>query len=464
MNKLVVGKNAVIDIPEDFGGVNYMVLGAPGSGKTRYLLEPLLLQMNKQSHIIVDIKGSLYDDLHKRLEKNGYETKVFDFINFNCDHYNPIEFVYSEEDALALATAIIGVPAEKEDPFWKNNAINVLTALIGYAADYRYYAQYYRKFDQIHPKDCHLNFDQMKPGKPLGLPTVLKLLPEVNEEDYAYKNALRHRIAESTPEGTSWWPCERLALYDASLTTKTAQTILMSIQSETNAFISERIEQMMLDNDFDPLRLSARKTAIFIQLKDYDASLHQVASLMITQAVNALIEYAGNDCLEIPVQIWMDDCGSYSVPHLTDYLACCRSRGIGFTLLCQSEHQLLSKYGDINGETIVQCCHTYIYMGGEDRTSAIRISERGNVMLADILSMDRRSMYIIQQGQKLNKVLKHDEYSKQALEQTCQLSPAELEKEYWAIDPEYVSEEEIMDHELKCGHYLMLKDGTLIPN
>lgn len=76
---------------------------------------------------------------------------------------------------------------------------------------------------------------------------------------------------------------------------------------------------------------------------------------MINQAVNKLIEEAGTSHLDIPVQIWTDDCGSYVIPSLAQYMSCCRSRGIGFSLLCQSEHQLREAYGASEAETIIQC-------------------------------------------------------------------------------------------------------------
>ncbi|MGF0144034.1 hypothetical protein [Sharpea azabuensis] len=73
MEKMRVGKDAYMGLPDNFGGVNHMIVGAPGSGKTRYLLEPMLLQMNTYSHLIVDIKDSLYPRLHKSLEDMAYD-------------------------------------------------------------------------------------------------------------------------------------------------------------------------------------------------------------------------------------------------------------------------------------------------------------------------------------------------------------------------------------------------------
>ena len=112
----------------------------------------------------------------------------------------------------------------------------------------------------------------------------------------------------------------------------------------------------------------------------------------------------------------MDDCGSYVIPRLTQYMSCCRSRGIGFSLLCQSEHQLRHAYGDSEAETIIQSCHAYFYLGGEDRNSSSRISVRANVLQSDVLSMNSSSMYLIQQGHKARRIAKFNENEKNAYE------------------------------------------------
>jgi type IV secretion system protein VirD4 len=360
--------------------------------------------MNHHSHIIVDIKGALYEQLHTKLEKNGYHIHIFDFISFNHEHYDPIAFVHSQEDALVLASALIPKLESVENAdFWSAISINVLTALIGYArlGEIRKYGN----------------------RKSLSLPETLKLVPLLATQDSEYCNALIGKIARNHPQREKWWTCQRLAGL-AGKSPKTEESIVLTIQALTNAFSGDSVEKMLAYNDFDPLACGKEKTAIFIQLKDYDTSLHQLAALMIMQSLNALIKCAGNGHLDVPVQIWMDDCGSYTIPHLTNYLACCRSRGIGFTLLCQSEHQLRVLYGDMNGETITQCCRNYIYMGGEDVTSAKRIALRGSV-----LAKKEEKMFIIEQGQKLKMALKLDEESKIEIEKDCQLSKQALEEE-----------------------------------
>lgn len=429
MEKMRVGKDAYMDLPDNFGGVNHIIVGAPGSGKTRYLLEPMLLQMNTCSHLIVDIKGSLYPRLHESLEDMGYETEIYDFIHMTGSHYNPLEFINSEEDALELAMAIIGRPTNREDPFWKQNAISLITGMIGYGVYFKHHKSIYLDNEDVLNRKSFTSVANRRMLLPvlkstsnnntLNLGFLLDMLAEapVDSENGINPTFIERFELLNKEFGGNWWPYKRIvSSIGGGMSGRTASSIIVTLMSETYAYRSDAIKKMMKKNDFHPEELGYKKKAIFIQLKDYDASLHPVAALMINQAVNRLVEEAGASRLEVPVQIWMDDCGSYVIPSLTQYMSCCRSRGIGFSLLCQSEHQLREAYGASEAETLIQCCHAYFYLGGEDHNSSLRISIRANVMQSDVLSMNRSSMYLIQQGHKARRVAKFNEDEKNAYE------------------------------------------------
>ena len=427
-DRIEIGMNSYMMTPENFGGVNHMILGAPGTGKTRYLLEPMLLQMSNASHIIVDIKGSLYDRLNDRLVDSGYRTECYDFIDMEGLCYNPIEEVHSEEDALAVATAIAGRTSGVEDPFWNRSVINILAAVIGYGAEFRKHHGRYMKVEErlyntgtIGRREYMRNFrmmDEIPEGEPLGLPFVIDMIAEcsgINEpgqDPTTVEERFHMLMAYMDPE---WWPGKRFRAFTAA-SDRTISSIIATFSSLTNAFRTEAMRRILSRSHFSVDSFAREKKAVFIQLKDYDTSLHQVAAIMITQAINGLLRIAGKGHLDIPVQVWMDDCGSYVVPGLSDKMSCCRSRGIGFTLLCQSEHQLRSGYGHDEAETIIQCCHSYFYLGGEDYESTHRISVRGDLPQSEILAMDREYMYLIQQGQRLRRIRKMDESEKMRVE------------------------------------------------
>ena len=86
---------------------NVLVIGGSGSGKTRYLLKPNLMQCHS-SYVITDPKGSLLIECGHLLEKKKYQIRFFNTINFKKSlHYNPFHYIHSEKDILKLANVLI---------------------------------------------------------------------------------------------------------------------------------------------------------------------------------------------------------------------------------------------------------------------------------------------------------------------------------------------------------------------
>ena len=115
---------------------NILVVGGSGSGKTRFFLKPNLMQMHA-SYVVTDPKGTVLIECGKMLEKNGYEIKVLNTINFKKSmHYNPFAYLRSEKDILKLVqTIIVNTKGEGEkaaEDFWVKAERLYYTALIGY--------------------------------------------------------------------------------------------------------------------------------------------------------------------------------------------------------------------------------------------------------------------------------------------------------------------------------------------
>ena len=117
-----------------------LVIGGSGSGKTRYVLKPNLLQCTSSSYpvsfVVTDPKGDLVVDTGKVLQRNGYRIKILNTINFKKSmHYNPFAYIHSEKDILKLVTALISNTrgdGKGGDPFWEKAETLLYTALIGY--------------------------------------------------------------------------------------------------------------------------------------------------------------------------------------------------------------------------------------------------------------------------------------------------------------------------------------------
>jgi len=119
---------------------NMLVIGGSGSGKTRFVLKPNLMQCRSKdypvSFVVTDPKASILIECGRMLRRHGYRIKVLNTINFKKSmHYNPFSYIKAEKDILKLVTTLIAnTKGEKKggDEFWEKSEILLYTALIAY--------------------------------------------------------------------------------------------------------------------------------------------------------------------------------------------------------------------------------------------------------------------------------------------------------------------------------------------
>ncbi len=126
--------------PKTARNKNVLIVGGSGSGKTRFWLKPNLLQCTSQTYptsfVVTDPKGDIVVSCGHVLQKNGYQVKILNSLNFKKSmHYNPFAYIRSEKDILKLVTTLItNTKGEGKagDDFWVKAETLLYTALIGY--------------------------------------------------------------------------------------------------------------------------------------------------------------------------------------------------------------------------------------------------------------------------------------------------------------------------------------------
>ena len=119
---------------------NVLIIGGSGSGKTRFWLKPNLMQCTSKdfptSFVVTDPKGSIVCECGKLLQRNQYQIKILNTINFKKSmHYNPFAYIHSEKDILKLVTTLIANTKGEQkggDEFWTKAETLLYCALIGY--------------------------------------------------------------------------------------------------------------------------------------------------------------------------------------------------------------------------------------------------------------------------------------------------------------------------------------------
>ena len=337
---------------------NILVVGGSGSGKTRFFLKPNLMQMHS-SYVVTDPKGTVLVECGKMLEKNGYDIKVLNTINFKKSmHYNPFAYLRSEKDILKLVQTIIantkGEGEKSSEDFWVKAERLYYTALIGYL--------YYEAPEE------EQNFE-----------TLLAFIDasEVREEDENFKNAVDYIFDALEKEKPNHFAVKQYRKYKLA-SGKTAKSILISCGARLAPFDIEELKNLMEYDEMGLDTIGDKKTALFIIISDTDDTFNFVVAMMYTQLFNLLCDkaddvYGGR--LPVHVRCLLDEFSNIGqIPKFEKLIATIRSREISASIILQAKSQLKAIYKD-NADTITGNCDSELFLGGKEGTTIKELSE-----------------------------------------------------------------------------------------
>ena len=357
---------------------NILVVGGSGSGKTRFVLKPNLLQMHS-SYVVTDPKGSIVNECGAALlrgapkldahgqplkDKDGhviyepYRIKIFNTINFHkSQHYNPFAYIHDEKDVLKLVTTLIANTkgeGKGGDEFWEKSEKLLYSALIGY----------------IHYE---------APEEEQNFATLLEMLNsmEVREDDEEFKNPVDlifDGLEERDPDHFAVRQYKKYKLAAG----KTAKSILVSCGARLAPFDIKELREITSYDELELDTLGDRKTALFLIMSDTDATFNFLISMVYTQMFNLLCEkaddvYGGR--LPVHVRCLIDEAANIGqIPNLEKLVATIRSREISACLVLQAKSQLKAIYKD-NADTIIGNMDSQIFLGGAEKSTLKDLNE-----------------------------------------------------------------------------------------
>ncbi len=357
---------------------NILVVGGSGSGKTRFVLKPNLLQMHS-SYVVTDPKGSIVNECGATLlrgapkldahgqplkDKDGhviyepYRIKIFNTINFHkSQHYNPFAYIHDEKDVLKLVTTLIANTkgeGKGGDEFWEKSEKLLYSALIGY----------------IHYE---------APEEEQNFATLLEMLNsmEVREDDEEFKNPVDlifDGLEERDPDHFAVRQYKKYKLAAG----KTAKSILVSCGARLAPFDIKELREITSYDELELDTLGDRKTALFLIMSDTDATFNFLISMVYTQMFNLLCEkaddvYGGR--LPVHVRCLIDEAANIGqIPNLEKLVATIRSREISACLVLQAKSQLKAIYKD-NADTIIGNMDSQIFLGGAEKSTLKDLNE-----------------------------------------------------------------------------------------
>jgi len=337
---------------------NVLVVGGSGSGKTRFFLKPNLMQMHS-SYVVTDPKGTVLVECGKMLEKNGYEIKVLNTINFKKSmHYNPFAYLRSEKDILKLVQTIMantkGEGEKSTEDFWTKAERLYYTALIGYL--------YYEAPEEEQNFESLLAFIDAS---------------EVREEDENFKNAVDYIFDALEKEKPNHFAVKQYRKYKLAAG-KTAKSILISCGARLAAFDIEELRNLMEYDEMGLDTIGDKKTALFIIISDTDDTFNFVVAMMYTQLFNLLCDKADDEYggrLPVHVRCLLDEFSNIGqIPKFEKLIATIRSREISASIILQAKSQLKAIYKD-HSDTILGNCDSELFLGGKEGTTIKELSE-----------------------------------------------------------------------------------------
>lgn len=335
----------------DDGENHTLIMGASGSGKTWAILDSLvkILGRRGESMIITDPKGEIYENNANMLRERGYKVII---LNFRDPKYgacwNPFSYPYrlwkegnhdkSQELLEDLGNNILIDPNNKAEPFWENNAADYFTGLaLGLFEDA--------------PDESQVNLNSINLMHSMGEDRI-GATKYINEY-FKFKDPLSGAYVSAS------------STINAPADTRGGVTSVF--KQKIRIFSSrEELSKMLSRSDFDLRDIGREKTALFIKIHDEKTTYHALATILVKQIYESLIEVAqtedGNK-LKIRTNFLLDEFAN--MPALKDVesmVTASRSRRIRFTFVIQNFSQLNKVYGKEVAETIKGNCGNMIYL------------------------------------------------------------------------------------------------------
>lgn len=339
---------------------NVVAIGGSGSGKTRFVIKPNMLQMNA-SFVCTDPKGTIVNEIGMALKNIGkYKIKILNTVNFSRSmRYNPLAYVENEQDILKLVETIIantGGQGGGDQDFWVKS-------------EKLLYQSYLSLIISKFPKEEQ------------NLGTLIDLLSysTVREDDEDYKNPIDYLFEALEKEDSNHFGVKQYRAYKLAAG-KTAKSILISCATRLAPLNIPAVRDLLSKDELDLKTLGdkGRKTALFVIVPDTDATFNFIVAIMYSQLFNMLCtiadeKYKGS--LPTHVRFMLDEFANIGlIPNFEKLIATIRSRNISATIILQAMSQLKTIYKE-SADTIIGNCDTSIFLGGKEPETVKALSE-----------------------------------------------------------------------------------------
>jgi type IV secretion system protein VirD4 len=344
--------------------VHSLCIGATRSGKTRTVVLQTIgtLALAGESMVISDPKGELNQYTAPYLDRIGYRVITIDFKNpLKSTRYNFLQPIIDAVDEGNIPKAIDKtwdltsqlVGEAKGERIWTDGEASIIASSI--------MSVVYDNKDRLNKKYQNMTnvfyFISEMCKTINGKMPIIEYIKTLKQSHPA-RGLLS--ISEVAPDKT------RGSFYTAALTT-------------LRLFTNPLINSMTNTSDYDPNKLGEEKTALFIVLPDEKTTYYSLASLLVSQHYELLVNEADKrgGRLKRRVNFILDEYGNFA--KIADFgakLTVGGGRGIRFNLFVQSFAQIDEKYCKEIAKTIKGNCENWIYLQADDLETLEEISKK----------------------------------------------------------------------------------------
>ena len=332
----------------DNGESHTLVIGATGSGKTAGIINPTvkMLMKARESMIISDPKGEIYEDNSGIMRELGYQIIILNFRDpqkGNCWNPYHLPYKYQKEGNFDKANELLNdlslnivVDGQGQDPFWQNSAASYLTGLS------------LALFEDAPEEEININ--------------SVNLMMTTGEDKYGASNYLKEYFHAKDPASPAC--INALGTVDAPNETKGGVVSVLKDKVKTLA-VTKNLSEMLSKSDFEMDSIGEKPTAVFMIIQDEKTTYHSLATIFVKQCYESLINVAQQRGGKLPVRtnFLLDEFPNMpKFKDITTMVTAARSRQIRFTFIIQNFAQLKQNYGDHDAETIRGNCGNLIYL------------------------------------------------------------------------------------------------------
>ena len=334
----------------DNGEYHNLVIGATGSGKTQTIIFPTVevLAKHRESMIITDPKGEIYEQTSNMLRDKGYEVLVLNFRDpqaGNC--WNPMTLPYkiykegNQDKAIELlddlaANILYEEKSGNADPFWEKTSADYFSGLT------------LALFDDAEEDQVNLN--------------SISLMTTVGEEKFGGSTYMKEYFSMMDPSGAAYTNASGTIMAPS----ETKGSIISVFKQKIKLFATrDNLSEMLSHSDVDLGSIGEKPTVLYIVIQDEKKTYHSLVTILLKQCYETLIGTAQKHGGKLPVRtnFLLDEFANMPpLKDITTMITAARSRQIRFTMIIQNFAQLDQVYGKENAETIRGNCGNTIYL------------------------------------------------------------------------------------------------------